>query len=198
MTMKYLTTLLIIGMTVALLLPIDSTAGETPQKKKVMMSEVYIDEKEPAKNWVELCNPYDEPITLHRFRTSNVLALDCFPADIRAQGGISIPSGGVVVICADIKTFAQQWNGDIRPLEIDALKNLGKNGYIAAITNSAELVYDVVLYGSAESDYRKYFPNQTPLSFCKNSQSYKRTVAKTGDSVTVTAFKASEPDPGVR
>ena len=197
--MKYLTTLLFIGMTVALVLPNNSTADETPQKKKIMICEVYIDEQEPAKNWVELCNPYDESITLHKFRTSNVLALDCFPADIRAKGGITIPAGGVVVICADIKTFTQQWNGDIQPVEVDILRYLGKNGYIAAQTkNSEELVYDVVVYGSADNDYLKIFPDHTSLPFCINSQSYKRTFAKAGDSVTMSEFIASEPDPGVR
>ena len=51
--MKYLTSLLLICLAVTLVLPTDSTADETSQKK-VMINEVYIDEQEPAKNWVEI------------------------------------------------------------------------------------------------------------------------------------------------
>ncbi len=197
--MNKITSILIIGLFSISVWPGLPQAEEAQQKKKIMVCEVYFDENEPSKNWVELCNPHDETITLHRFRTSNILGLDCLPADIREKGGIAFAPGQVMVLCADNAVFTREWRNSIDLVEVEMLKELGSFGYIAAQTkDSEEFVFDVVMYGSTNNAYRQVFPDHQLLPFCTDAKSYRRNIEKKGESVMMSDFVASEPDPGNR
>jgi len=66
---------------------------------RLIMSEIYLDEDEPSKNWIEVYNPTDEPLTLIRLRLSTLLTPNILPNTLK--DGIEIMPEQCLVICAD-------------------------------------------------------------------------------------------------
>ncbi|MBN1291558.1 MAG: hypothetical protein JXB48_06930 [Candidatus Latescibacteria bacterium] len=164
---------------------------------RLIMSEIYLDEDEPSKNWIEVYNPTDEPLTLMRLRLSTLLTPNILPPEYKE--GIEILPKNRIVLCAldkNIETNAVK-------VEIIPLSVTLRGGFIGietkkekGVINKEENV-DVIRFGDSErSSYVKAFSNIQVIPMQKNGKSFSRDISIQNSNNTLPSFIESDPTPG--
>ncbi len=172
-----------------------------PQEKVdwLLFSEIYLDEEEPKKGWVEVYNPTDTSLILERFRISHIKTINVLSDSIQQQGGIEVKPDEYLVLCTDKDLFYSVWGTRIKPVAVDALAMLAKGGFMAVTTKSSgSNIFDAFRYGDpAMSSYAEHFAGSQVLAFLKNGNSYSRKIVKTTTGINLSDFYETIPTPGL-
>jgi len=86
-----------------LIMVLFSTIPLNAQLKRdgLIFSEVYLNDIELDKSWLEIYNPTTEPLVLERFRFYHVMTTNILPQEIQENGGIELLPGECIVLCAN-------------------------------------------------------------------------------------------------
>lgn len=167
---------------------------------QLVITEVYLDQNQPAKSWVEFYNPSEKALVLARFRLSHIRTINVLPKVVQDAGGIEVKPGECLVLCADKALFSSVYGHQVPCTVVEALKQFAKGGFIAAATKGAgESRAGIVRYGDPEKSVRmeSLAGSQVVPLVAKGPESYSRKVEKTGSGVVFSAFAPGAPTPGV-
>lgn len=167
-------------------------------KRGLVISEVYLDEKQPLNNWIEIYNPTNAPQVLDRLRISHIKTLNVLPAAIQRSGGIDIGPNEYLVVCADGEN-GLLFEARIAPVVVNALSQFIDGGFVAILTqNMDETDADGFRYGASSlSSHAAEFLGAQVVPFSSNPNSYSRTIVKSDGQISVLGWHESEPTPGV-
>lgn len=145
---------------------------------KLIISEVYLEEKNPINRWIEIYNPTGKSLTLFRFRPSNIRSIDVLPPDIRRKGGIEIKPNEFVILSADERTFRTNSNIKCKIIVIKTLKFLSNSGFIVLYTKDFEkTTFDGFRYGNPEYTIsQKDIFGEQVINFSNDGKSWSRTI----------------------
>ena len=163
----------------------------------LIINEVYLDKKQPAKNWIEIFNPTGNQLTLERLRISDFTTINVLPMNIKESGGINVEAGQYIVLCADKKHIKKK---DINFFHVDALKYLSDGGFIAIRTKDLSEDYaDAFRFGKPEfSSYIKGLLGDYVIQFSKSNKSYSREITGAENNLNISDFYESSPTPGYK
>ena len=168
--------------------------------KGLIFNEVYMNIKNPDKNWVEVYNPTGKILILEGFYDSHIRTGNVMPAHIRRQGGVVIKPDEYWIFCAYEKEFKDAWGKKKNVVVLKSLRGFYKGGFIRLFTRGlGEAGYDAFRYGAPESSsrYASSYGNQV-LSFSKDDNSYSRKIEKTAKDIKISDFYETDPTPGKR
>ena len=163
---------------------------------RLIMSEIYLDENDPSKNWIEVYNPTDNPLTLIRLRLSTLLTPNILPPEYK--DGIILSANEKIIICADKDFLGSVSQSGITIIEAEYLKVTRSGGFLAiANKENTSIPIDVMRYGSPyRSDHVKAFSEIQVIPLANNGRSYSRTIRAKNGSVSITDFFKSAQSPG--
>ena len=167
--------------------------------KGLVFSEVYLNEKEPEKSWIEIYNPCYQTLTLDRFRYSHLKSLSQLPYHIAKQGGIKIYANDYLILCANKKVFTSQWGQKRLVSEVEAVSWFADGGFAALVTKEIEETgYDAFKYGNKERTLHieEEFGNCIVPFSCRD-KSYSRKMYRLIPENEFLDFFESEPTPGL-
>jgi len=125
----------------------------TAQLKRngLIFSEVYLNDVEPEKSWLEIYNPTTERLILEKFRFYQVLTPNILPQEIQEQGGMEVPPGECIVLCANESRFDFQIETKAKLIQVSAMCQFGKGGFFSLGTKGlGEDGEDIFRYGDPE------------------------------------------------
>ena len=164
---------------------------------RLIMSEVYLDENDPSKNWIEVYNPTDELLTLIRLRLSTLLTPNILHKDYNE--GIEILPNQRIVLCAEENNI----KSNVVKVEIKPLSITLRGGFIGIETkkekgnNFKKENVDMIRYGNPErSSYVRAFSDIQVIPTKINERSYSRDISLIDNSIDVSIFHESIPTPG--
>ncbi|MBN1291722.1 MAG: hypothetical protein JXB48_07765 [Candidatus Latescibacteria bacterium] len=163
---------------------------------RLIMSEIHIDKNEPAKNFIEIYNPTDKPLTLIRLRLSTLLTPNILPYEYR--DGIVLSAHEKIIVCANEDFLGEVSHPGIRIIEAEPLKVTCSGGFFAIVNKeSTSVPIDVVRYGDPKrSDHVKAFSNIQVIPLPENGKSYSRPITENNGSISVADFIESVRSPG--
>jgi len=167
--------------------------------KGLIFSEVYLDAKVSANNWIEVYNPTGKSLILERLHLSGVLALDVLPVSIKREGGIEISPGEYLILCADDERFNSIWGDQLKPISVTALPHLSEGGGIVALATKGleEAGNDGFRYGNPGiSSYIEYYLGSQVLKYTDNGASHSREILETESGTGIGNFHETVPTPG--
>jgi hypothetical protein len=164
----------------------------------LVISQVYLDNSQPVKSWIEVFNPTDKPLVLKRVRLSHILTINIFSKAIQDQGGIQVSAGEYVILCADDSLFKSSYGNQIKTIGVSALSRLVSGGFLAITTSEAgESKGAVVRYGdSNKSTNISKLAGDQVVSFSNEGKSFTRKVTKTKAGISLSDFVEAPATPG--
>jgi len=179
-----------------LLLPVPTIGQE--KIEQLILSEVYLDNAEPLRCWIEVYNPADRALVLERFRLSHIKTINVFSKEIQDRGGIEVQPGEYLVLCADSDLFSATYGTEIKPIAVDGLSHLASGGFLVIATKGGkEHKGTITRYGEAErSSHAAGLAGAQVLGFSREGKSYSRRIVKTPTGDSVSDFSQSTPTPG--
>ena len=172
----------------------------TAQLKRdgLIFSEVYLDENEPDKSWLEIYNPTSKPLILEKFRFFQVLSTNILPEEIQEKGGIEIPPNECIVLCANVAGFDFSMHEKSKLIQVSTITHFDKGGFFSLRTKGlGEDGVDIFLYGDPEETSKlKKKLGDFVVPFSKNSKSYSRKMTKGTAEKFKSEFYLTEPSPG--
>jgi len=164
-----------------------------------IFSEVYLDENQPSKSWVEVWNPTDKSLILATFRISHIKTGDILPPDIRRNGGILVNRDEYLVLCVSEAHFNSEWGNIKNLVAVNNLSYFSSGGFITLTTKGLEDVsFDAFRYGVPEmSEEFEDFCGSQVIPFSKNGKSYSRNILITEEGIDVSDFHETAPTPGI-
>lgn len=114
-----------------LIMVLFSTIPLNAQLKRdgLIFSEVYLNDIEPDKSWLEVYNPTTQPLVLERVRFYDIMTTNILPQEIQKNGGIELLPGECVVVCANEFKFVFKLKPNSRLIQVSAMKHFGKGGF---------------------------------------------------------------------
>lgn len=184
--------------------PIQTEAGPdllSSQEKVIglIFSEVYLDENQPSKSWVEVWNPTDKSLILATFRISHIKTVDILPPHIRRNGGILVNRDEYLVLCVSEAQFNSEWGNIKNLVAVNALIYFSSGGFIALTTKGLEDVsFDTFRYGVPEiSEEFEDLCGSQVIPFSKNGKSYSRNMLETEEGIDISDYHETAPTPGI-
>jgi len=179
----------------------DTTAPELPpseDRNGLIFSEVYLDENNPDKSWIEIYNPTSQPLVLEKFRFLNIKTTNILPEAIQEKGGIEILPGKCLVLCASAIDFHFDFNAKSALIEVSVMAAFGKGGFFSLRTKDmGEDGVDLFRYGDPEKTVK--WVNEIGdfvVPFSTNGKSFHRKMTKGIDESVSPEFYSAEPSPG--
>ena len=165
---------------------------------KLIFSEIYLDEDNPAMNWIEIYNPTQNTLILERLRLSKFLSPNALPSSIKEKGGLPIKPHEFIVICANKSSFNAAYEYQTNLYEISWLNMLLTGGFIAIETKSSESeIIDAVRYGDPlKSTIAEKFAGKQVLEYLKDGKGFSRKVIRKNESITFFDYFEAAPTPG--
>ncbi len=162
----------------------------------LIFSEVYLDESEPSRSWIEIYNPTSLTQTLEKFRSYNVLTTNILPEEVKKNGGIEIGSGESVILCADKNRI--NFNSEKDVIQVNEIIHFGKGGFFSMRTKGmSQNGVDIFRYGYPEkTDELKDQIGDFVVPFSKNGKSHTRTSNQIQKEEMRPVFIETEPSPG--
>lgn len=166
----------------------------------LIFSEVYLNEDEPDKSWLEIYNPTTEPLILEKFRFYHIKTTNVLPKDVQEKDGIEVLPGECIVLCANEVKFKIDFQNDPQSklIQVDVLTRFGKGGFFSLGTkNLGDDGVDIFRYGDPEITEK--LSNEIgsfiiPLS--KGDKSYKRIEGEDRGNQFQPNFIQNSPSPG--
>ncbi len=168
--------------------------------KGLIFSEVYLDENQPSKSWIEVWNPTDKPLILATFRISHIKTGNILPPDIQRNGGILVNRDEYLVLCVSEAQFNSEWGNIKNLVAVNALSYFSFfSGFIALTTEGLEDVsFDTFRYGVPEmSEEFEDLCGSQVIPFSKNGKSYSRNMLQTEEGIDISDFHETAPTPGI-
>jgi len=164
----------------------------------LIFSEVYLNENEPDKSWLEIYNPTTVPLILEKFRFYWVLTPNVLPQEIQEQGGIEISPGECIVLCANESNFDFQIEAKSKPIQVSAMTHFGKGGFFSLGTKGlGEDGEDIFRYGDPEITAKlKSQLGDFVVPFSRDAKSYTRIKSEIPEERFQPNFTQTEPSPG--
>jgi len=121
------------------------------KQKGLIFSEVFFNEKQPERSWIEIYNPTSNSVILEGFRFSHILTTNMLPKDIMKNGGVEVPSKKCILLCSDELVLGTPINANCKVIQLEAIKNFYKGGFIALRTKGFDdNGVDIIRYGEPE------------------------------------------------
>lgn len=172
----------------------------TAQLKRdgLIFSEIYLNENEPAKNWLEIYNPTTRALILEKFRFYHVKTANILPEAIQEKGGVEIPAGECLVLCANESELDFQIEARSKLIQVSAISHVGKGGFFSLGTKElGEDGVDIFRYGDLEITAKlKSQLGDFVVPFSKDAKSYTRVKSENPSERFLPNFTQTEPSPG--
>jgi hypothetical protein len=181
-----------------LIISVNLSGGAQMKIDQLIISEVYLNDLNPAESWIEIHNPSDRTLILERFRYSHLRTINAFPEEIQERGGIELLPGEYLVLCADKSVFSSSFGTDIRTTEIDAISHFDAGGFMVIGTRGGEESRgEIVRYGTPQhSAPIAEIAGTQSIGFSRDGRSYSREIVRTPTSESISEFSPSTPNPG--
>lgn len=164
----------------------------------VVITQVYLDSSQSVNSWIEVYNPTDKALMLERIRLSHLRTINIFPEAIQVQGGIQVPPGNAVVLCANDSLFRSSYGAQIKTVNVPLLSRVASGGFVYISTKGAgDGKGAFVRYGAPQisSNISKLAGDQV-VGFSKEGRSFARKVTRTQSGITLSGFAEAPADPG--
>lgn len=141
----------------------------------LVISEVYLNEKMPAENWIEIYNPTNEPLTMSCFAISTFLT----PNLLQRKDIVVNKNEYVIISASENYKIKKKKNNDII-IVMKELQMIDKGGLITIGTIEKNInFYDTIKYGNdVYSNEIKEYVNKKLVPFSKNNKSFSRKMDK--------------------
>lgn len=189
------------GLLILPLLILGATAGYSQEPvNNLVISQVSLSTTEPERNWIEVYNPSDKPLWLERLRLSHFRTVNILPESVQKNGGIKVPAGGNIVICADEAAFSSLYGNDMELTVVPALLRLADGGFIVIATQGGQESRGCfVRYGKpGMSSKVSGLAGGQVVGFSEKGRSFRRELAKTIMGINLKGFVESPAVPGRR
>ena len=176
------------------------TTGASAQETAdhLVISQVYLDNNQPANSWIEVYNATDKPLILERLRISHIKTINVLPKAIQDQGGLRVAAGEYLILCANQSLFDSAYATSTKYTGVDGLSQIATGGFIAVTTKGAgEAKGGVVRYGDPEKSMQiSKLAGDQVVGFSKNRKSFTRKITKTAAGMNVSDFVETSAAPG--
>jgi hypothetical protein len=159
----------------ALLFAASLSAAQT-LTDRLIVSEVYLDAKNPSKNWIEIYNPTESSQTIEGFRLSYIRSLNILPEKTGDEDGYIIKPNGFMLVCSDRNLLDASVPESVKVIEVSDLKTIRNGGFLAVYTRTSyKPVSDAVRFGKPElSTHIAMLSECRAIPFSENGESYSR------------------------
>jgi hypothetical protein len=164
----------------------------------LVISQVCFNDKQSAKNWIEVYNPTDKPLVLQRIRISHLKTINVLPESIQREGGIQVGAGECVILCSDENVFKSLYGIEAKVIMVNVLSRISSGGFVLITTKDVgESKGAVVRYGEKEISYNiSQLAGDQVVGFSEDGKSFKRMVSKSENGFTLSDFVESPATPG--
>lgn len=163
------------------------------KREGLIFSEVYLNDKEPDKSWLEIYNPTLKPLVLKKLRFYQILTPNIIPEELVERGDLQLFPHECLVICANKSKLKFGRDIKIKLIELNVINQFGIGGFFSLRTQGqGDEGVDTFRYG--EPKITAKFESQLGgyvVSFSNSMMSYKRSIK---DSLPV--FTLQNPSPG--
>jgi len=188
----------VLGMSITILFTVLSLSAQL-KRDGLIFSEVYLNENEPDKSWLEIYNPTNMPLILEKIRFYHVKTTNILPKEIREEGGVEIAPGECIILCAKESKFDFPVITKSKLIQVSAITHFGKGGFFSLGTKGlGEEGVDIFRYGDPEvtSKLKNQLGNFV-VPFSKNAKSYTRIKSETLGEQFLPNFTQTAPSPGL-